>query len=268
MIVVQQVPMTIEQLRGMFPQEQFQEMLELMVKYREVYAYDNMPQLHFELMMRLNTMRAARDLLKSKVQFASFANSYCNEEYWNLNRKGAFLLKKGRKPSDAIRDIFQNGIKYAFECATAIVIIFYKAALDSIGDKAFNYLFQGIVLYDWHSDEDLGIFSRKGNDFIPGDCLYFNNPDFDPKKPQWRGENAIYLGKGMFYGHGIGIRTADGIIQALNKFRKEGAQQTAYLKQQVTRPDYRYLSNYHTSLMQMPQTGQGFARIGQSFFQF
>ncbi|MDQ0164030.1 protein-glutamine gamma-glutamyltransferase [Bacillus alveayuensis] len=266
MIIVQQVPMTIGQLKGMFPQEPFQEMLEWMVKYREVYTYDNISQLHFELMMRLNTMKAARDLLKSKAKFATFATSYCNEEYWNLNQRGAFLLKKGKMPSDAIRDIFENGIKYAFECATAIVIIFYKAALDSIGDKAFNHLFQGLVLYDWHYDEDLGIYTRRGNDFLPGDCLYFKNPDFHPEKPQWRGENTIYLGKDMFYGHGIGIRTADGIIQTLNKYRKEDAQETAYLMQQVTRPDYRYLSSYHNAFTQMPRTGQGFARIGQSFF--
>jgi len=266
MIVVQHVPMMIGQLKGIFPQEEFQDILELMVKYREVYQYENIQQLHFELVMRLNTMNAARALLKSKAKFATFATSYCNEEYWDLNPKGAFLLKSGRYPSDAIRDIFQNGTKYAFECATAIVIIFYKAALESIGDEAFNYLFQRIVLYDWHYDEDLGISTRSGNDFLPGDCLYFKNPEFDPEKPQWRGENTIYLGKDMFYGHGIGIRTAEGIINALNKYRKEGAKETAYLKQQATRPDYRYLSNYYSALIQIPYTGQGFARIGQTIY--
>lgn len=264
MILIQHVPMTIGQLRRIFPQESFQEMLELMVKYREVYAYESMQQLHFELIMRQNTMNAAHDLLKSKAKFATFAKSYCNEEFWNLSERGAFLLKNGRKPSDAINDIFANGTKYAFECATAIVIVFYKATLDSIGEKAFNYLFQGIVLYDWHYDKDLGIHTRKGNDFIPGDCLYFNNPQFDPKTPQWRGENTIYLGRDMYYGHGIGIRTANGIIQALNKYREEGATETAYLKQQVTRPDYRYLSHY----LNMAQTHRGFARIGQSYFHF
>lgn len=72
----------------------------------------------------------------------------------------------------------------------------------------------------------------------------------------------------MFYGHGIGIRTATVIIQALNQCRKPGAQETAYLKKQVTRPDYRYLSNYYSALMQMPFTGQGFVRVGQSHFSF
>ncbi|WP_243290504.1 protein-glutamine gamma-glutamyltransferase [Bacillus sp. FJAT-47783] len=268
MILIQDVPITMERLRPLFPQEWLQEILELMVKYREIYAYENIQQLHFELIMRQNTMNAAQNLLKSKAKFATFAKSYCNEEFWNLNEKGAFLLKKGKKPSDAINDIFMNGTKYAFECATAIVIVFYKAALDSIGEKAFNYLFQGIVLYDWHYDEDLGIHTRSGNDFLPGDCLYFKNPQFDPKTPQWRGENTIYLGRDMYYGHGIGIRSANGMIQALNKYRKEGATETAYLKQQVTRPDYRYLSYYVHALRTMSETNQGFARVGQSFFYF
>lgn len=53
-------------------------------------------------------MYAARALLRSKAKFATFATSYCNEEYWDLNPKGAILLKRGRNPSDALRDIFLN----------------------------------------------------------------------------------------------------------------------------------------------------------------
>lgn len=266
MIFVHHMPIMLGQLKKIFPDEASQEILELMVKYRETYMYDDMNQLHFELILRKQTMKAAADLLKSRAKFATFATSYCNEDYWNLNPKGAFILKKGISPTNAIRDIFQQGSKYAFECATAIVIVFYKAVLDSIGEKAFNYLFSNIVLYDWHYDEDLGIHTRSGNDYLPGDCLYFKNPEFDPNTPQWRGENTIYLGKDMYYGHGIGIRTANGIIEALNKYRKENATETAYLKQQVTRLDYRYLSQYYNAYAQIPNTGRGYARIGYSIF--
>lgn len=268
MIFIQHMPVTMIQLRPIFPDEKSQEILELMVKYREAYMYENMEQLRFELIVRINTIDAAHDLLKSKAKFATFAGSYCNDEYWKLNRKGAFILKKGILPSDAIKDIFENGDKYAFECATAIVIIFYKAVLDSIGKNAFNYLFSNIVLYDWHYDEDLGITTKSGNDFLPGDCLYFKNPEFDPETPQWRGENTIFLGKDMYYGHGIGIRTAQGIIEALNKYRKKDATETAYLKQQVTRLDYRYLSQYYQAYAQPPNLGRGYARIGFSIWLF
>lgn len=172
MIFIQHMPVTMIQLRPIFPDEKSQEILELMVKYREAYMYENMEQLRFELIVRINTIDAAHDLLKSKAKFATFAGSYCNDEYWTLNRKGAFILKKGILPSDAIKDIFENGDKYAFECATAIVIIFYKAVLDSIGKNAFNYLFSNIVLYDWHYDEDLGITTKSGNDFLPLGIAY------------------------------------------------------------------------------------------------
>ena len=56
-------------------------------------------------------------------------------------------------------------------------------------------------------------------DYLPGDCRYFNNPDVDPLTPEWQGENAIDLSGGMYYGHGIGIKTADKIIEILNHNR-------------------------------------------------
>jgi ubiquitin len=76
---------------------------------------------------------------------------------------------------------------------------------------------------NWHYDRDLGVvYSQGPGDFFPGDCRYFKNPDVNPETPQWQGENVIDLNDGKYYGHGIGIRTADEIINALNERRKEG----------------------------------------------
>ena len=87
---------------------------------------------------------------QSNVQFAVFKNSHCNPQYWLLTSAGGFLLRHGVKPSDAIQDIYLNSSQYAFECATAMIIIYYHAVLTLIGENLFNQLFQGIYLYSWH----------------------------------------------------------------------------------------------------------------------
>ncbi|MFY0761947.1 protein-glutamine gamma-glutamyltransferase [Metabacillus dongyingensis] len=220
------------------------EILDLMVKYEEVYSYEHFNHLKFELDLRIEIVKAATALYQSGVKFTTFEHSRCNPALWNLTSQGAIVIKPGVPPSEGIRDLYANGKLYAFECATAIVAVFYKAVLEIIEERHFNRLFAGMILYDWHYDDDLGVFTRRGNDYLPGDCVYFKNPDFDPEKPQWRGENTIDMGYDLYYGHGIGIKDAEGIIASLNKYRKKGAVQTAYLLSQVTRLDYRYLYVY------------------------
>jgi protein-glutamine gamma-glutamyltransferase len=215
-----------------------------LLKERRLYVYKNEQQLRFELVLREHILHAAILLAKSKAKFTIFRFSRCNEQFWLRNKLGGFQLKKGVSPADAINDIFENSQLYAFECATAIVIVFYKAVLDTIEVNTFNKLFANLLLYDWHFDQDLGIKTKIGDDYIPGDCLYFKNPDVDPEMPQWQGENAIYLGDGLYYGHGIGIKTKEGIIEALNKRRKKSATKSAYLLDQTTRIDFKYLSTF------------------------
>ncbi|MBB5324422.1 protein-glutamine gamma-glutamyltransferase [Anoxybacillus tepidamans] len=215
-----------------------------LLKEKRTYVYQKEQQLRFELTLREHILHAAIRLAKSKAKFTIFRFSRCNEQYWLRNELGGFQLKQGASPADAINDIFENSQLYAFECATAIVIIFYKAVLDTIKTETFNQLFANLLLYDWHTDRDLGIETKNGDDYIPGDCLYFKNPDVDPVMPQWQGENTIYLGDGLYYGHGIGIKTKEEVIAALNKRRKTSATKSAYLLEQTTRIDFKYLSTF------------------------
>ncbi|UOR11445.1 protein-glutamine gamma-glutamyltransferase [Halobacillus amylolyticus] len=203
-----------------------------------VYSYSSIDELSFELELRKNILLSAVSMKRSSVQFAVFAKSRCNPRYWNLTDSGGFRLKEGVKPSEAIKDIYVNSSEYAFECAGAMVIIYYHAVLNVIGETSFNQLFPDIYIYSWHSDPDLGIHSTYIPNFLPGDVVYFENPDFDPTTPQWRGENAVVLGDGMFFGHGLGKRTAEQIITALNKRRNTGSNQSAYLSNLVTRPSF------------------------------
>ncbi|WP_337018704.1 protein-glutamine gamma-glutamyltransferase [Oceanobacillus massiliensis] len=208
-----------------------------------VYAYQSTDELMFEIELRKNIIASARAMDQSDMQFANFANSRCNPMYWDLTDAGGFQLKPNVLPSEAILDIYRNSSLYAFECAVANVIIYYHALLTSIGLQLFNELFQGLYLYSWHFDPDFGIRSLHSNHFLPGDVVYFNNPDFDPAASWWRGENAVVMGDGTFFGHGLGIMTADRMIESLNSMRKPGSTQSAYLANVVTSPSFRHLAN-------------------------
>ncbi|MET1029684.1 protein-glutamine gamma-glutamyltransferase [Domibacillus tundrae] len=207
-----------------------------------VYSYRSIDELSFELELRKNIIVSARAMNQSMMEFEVFANSRCNPQYWDLTRTGGFLLRLGVKPSEAIQDIYMNSSQYAFECATAKVIIYYHAVLNVIGESLFNRLFQNIYLYSWHADPDLGIKAAYTGHFLPGDVVYFENPDFDPSTPQWRGENAVVLGDGTYFGHGLGIKTADQMIHALNQMRIPGTNQSAYRTNIVTRPSFKKLA--------------------------
>ncbi len=106
-----------------------------------VYSYSSVDELSFELSLRKNIVLSARAMNQSNVQFAVFENSRCNPQYWLLTNTGGFQLRQGIKPSDAIQDIYSNSSLYAFECATAMIIIYYHAVLSLIGEQLFNQFF-------------------------------------------------------------------------------------------------------------------------------
>ena len=62
-------------------------------------------------------------------------------------------------------------------------------------------------------DKSLGIVSLpQVKDYFLGDCRYIKNPDVDPLKPEWQGENIIELEDEKYYGHGVGIKTIEKFI--------------------------------------------------------
>lgn len=214
-----------------------------MVESQEIFAYPSRKELNFEIKLRNETIEASYALQASGVSFATFYYSQCNDYYWTLTGDGGFELKPGIQSSEAIRDIFVNGEAYAFECATAMMIIFYKALIETIPKERFNEVFQHLYLWDWqnHPFFPLRNVPRVGSG-IPGDVRYFKNPDVSPQTPQWQGENAVDLSNGQFYGHGIGIMPADQIIAELNKYRRPNAMVSAFLMNNATRPNYLALS--------------------------
>ncbi len=231
------VPLLNEYPRGSMERD----ILKDMEESSEVFRFDSQDELKFELSMRANTVNSARSLNSSGMDFSTFKDSRCNSDFWERKENGGFLLLNGVSPASAIRDIFQNGRKYATECATAMVIVFLGALVRSYGDALFNSTFPKIYLMNWVRLDPLlkGIgVPRKTPKLLLGDRGYFNNPEYNPETPEWQGENVIVLPNDMYYGHGIGITTADNIIKSLNGNRKEGATQSAYQTDTAARPDY------------------------------
>ncbi len=217
--------------------------LETMSAASRSYRFTAQEELLFELGLRKNIINASNELYRARLRFRTFRDSECNPDFWDRTEEGGFSLKAGIKPSDAILDIYARGRRYGTECATAIVIVYYKAVLDSYKPELFDQSFPGIYLMNWqHVNQHLGVATQRDpGEYFPGDCRYFANPDVDPLTPEWQGENAIDLGTGQYYGHGIGIMNADGIIAALNANRISGSEVSAHLLETATRPNFRKL---------------------------
>jgi protein-glutamine gamma-glutamyltransferase len=205
------------------------ETLQCLAEDSNVFEYRNFGDFNFEIQLRNRVIEAAIALDKSGPDFSTLEESQSNQRYWHLSKDGTFTLQPGILPHAALVDIFMNGGLYAFECGTAMVVTFLKAILDLIGPRNFDYLFSDLFLYDFRPPRNMALIVHQGRDYSPGDCVYFKNPDHDLATPEWQGENAILLGNNLFYGHGIGITTAQGIIDELNSNRKPFATISAFL---------------------------------------
>ncbi|MDM5211315.1 protein-glutamine gamma-glutamyltransferase [Peribacillus sp. NJ4] len=220
------------------------EILQLLAEDSNVFEYRNFGYLNFDIQLRHRVIEAAISLDKSSPEFSTLDESASNEQYWRVSKDGTFTLQPGIPPHAALLDIFLNGRLYAFECGTAIVVTFLKAILDLIGPRNFDYLFSNVFLYNFRPPSNMALDIHQGTDYLPGDCVYFENPDHDLETPEWQGENAILLGNNLFYGHGIGITTAQGIIDELNSNRKPNATISAFLTTHIINLDSSFYSQF------------------------
>ena len=249
MISIGGQPFAADALMDRYPRNSVErEVLGRMGESTGTYSFDYMEDLEFELLLRRETVNAARSLARSRISFATFHKSKCNPAYWERTANGGCALKEGVVPSEAVMDIYVNGGEYATECATAMIIVYYQALLAVFGKERFNALFPHIYLMNWHNLDPLLRETgspRKVDDILPGDRGYFRNPEVDPETPEWQGENVIILPGDLYYGHGIGVTRAGGIIRGLNNHRREGATESAYLVDEVGRPDFKRLAGLY-----------------------
>lgn len=245
MILIGGNPPSMDSLYAQFPARSVERLvIDAMWDSEETYAYSSLEEFLFELRFRKETVNAARELNRSRLSFATFHNSKANPKYWDRTPNGGFRMKSGVKPSQAITDIFVNGRLYATECATAIPIVYYKAALNVFGAEKFDKTFDNLYLMNWQLFDRLMMAigtPYKVKDILIGDRAYFRNPDVSPQTPELQGENVIVLPDGLYYGHGMGISDASRIIAVLNANRKRNATRSAYLMDSASRPDYKRL---------------------------
>ncbi|MDF2632216.1 MAG: protein-glutamine gamma-glutamyltransferase [Caproiciproducens sp.] len=249
MIIIAGQPANIADISAEFPANSLErEIINTLASSEQKYQYDSVNQLKFELTLRREIINAANALYASDLSFKVFRKTTCNPAYWNRKSDGGFELKEGVKPSDAINDIFINSSLYGTECATAMVIVYYKALLSIFPEELFNQQFQTIYLMNWHNIDpllrEIGMMKQE-KDYLPGDRRYFANPDVDPLTPEWQGENVIDMNHGLYYGHGLGKHNAETIISALNGNRREDADDSAYLVDSAGRPNFKNLSDIY-----------------------
>ena len=245
MITIKNQALAADELLKQYPEGSIENaILKVLLNSSETYNFSSKEELEFELKLRKEIINAANALYRSSMSFRIFRESTCNPDYWVRTDDGGFKLKEGVKPSDAVRDIFTNSSLYGTECATAMLIVYYKALLEVFGDDAFNKSFVNIYLMNWHRIEkelwEVGLMQTT-KDSLPADRRYFANPDVDPIRPEWQGENTIDLGDGTFYGHGVGKYNKDALIKILNRQRVEDADDEAYLMDTVGRPNFKRL---------------------------
>ncbi|MFJ7829149.1 protein-glutamine gamma-glutamyltransferase [Peribacillus sp. NPDC097284] len=237
MIKINHKPIDASQLLAGITNKNLSTIIQLMAIYPTVFEFDTLEDFRFDLKIRMKAIQASVLLEESGAEFTILEDSLCNPQVWQLTKDRAFELWPNIPPHMALNDIFINGRLYSFECGTAILVVFYKAILDSIGPKNFDRIFPDLFLYNWHYHHHLSILVHEGMDYLPGDCLYFKNPDFAPNTPEWQGENAIMLGQNLFFAHGIGVTDQQEIITELNSNRIWGSMISAYLTTHIIQID-------------------------------
>lgn len=189
---------------------------------------------------------AAEEMAGAKHDFAIVESQNFNSPLWKPMGGGTFAVAENVRPSDAVRDIFQNPHSYKFECATAIMIVHYKAMLELLGPKDFDEACKNLKIGAWEREDTLDAnWEQEGGSNLvatteskkkvhAGDYTYFKNFDVSERGEHggWAGENVIALGANangvqMFYAHPFGIVSGEEIVKHLNEYRKEGSQREA-----------------------------------------
>lgn len=241
MIFVDNAPVMLSELLEALEDPFQRELLQKMEDSAARYAFPSKEALLFELSLRQEIVRAARELSRLPFAFAVFRDVRANPAFWEVTAEGGMRVLPQVSPYTAIRNIYEEPRLYATECATAMVIVTLKALTEVFSQDQFDRMFPSITLMNWHYLPPLlrsiGI-PRAVAEFLPGDRLYFRNPEVDPAMAHLQGENVIDLGEGLFYGHGMGIHDAEWFVEALNRVRREDATVSAYLMDTAARPDF------------------------------
>jgi protein-glutamine gamma-glutamyltransferase len=177
---------------------------------------------------------------RARHDFELINDHRANPDFFTTSA-GTFTLKPAKSAAAAVDDIFKSPSKYGFECATALVIVYYKAMLELLGPKDFDRICSDLRIGPWDQEDHLArSLVRDGSSTSEataarratlrvGEYGYFRNWDVSPKGREegWQGENVIYLGGDRFYGHPFGVSTEKHIVDELGTFRNPGSTRAA-----------------------------------------
>jgi hypothetical protein len=151
---------------------------------------------------------------------------------------GAIGLSKGTSVQAGIDEIFAKSENFAFDCATAITVIYWKAKINwllannkdllktlnknTLGTVVLGGLNKGFPLVVPSTNKFVPE-GKQGKQPLPGDVVAFWTPG--AKEPAFEYENALYLGNGLYFALGFEggmIFTKKQIEDNLFKLQKPG----------------------------------------------
>lgn len=144
---------------------------------------------------------------------------YCSPKGWKV--------VKGKKTSEAIKSIFAATTPNFMECKSTLVVVYYKAILDTFGDEVFNKAFPNLFI-SWNDKLHLETLTLEKNPLLleegallleEGDWVYFEgHPGYDAvmgNSGLGRGENTIYMGNDKYSGLGCEEKTEEELKKRL-----------------------------------------------------
>ncbi|HEY1056843.1 MAG TPA: hypothetical protein VGE24_16975, partial [Emticicia sp.] len=219
------------------------EILEQILSSSEILEYKTIDALKNDIIIRANKVLFTYETLNFEFSHGTLDIEKSN--FWiplkprdGAESKTIWGLKDGVSPFNAVRELNSSNVKV--ECGAGIQIVELLAIAKTLGQKTFDEKFTDIVVSfnDIQSTDNrtggMYNFQKSGRpsrniskieDLIIGDLVYFENyPDYKEKcsDGSWMGENAIYQGNKMFWGHGVGEISESDIIDLLkNQYIKE-----------------------------------------------
>jgi hypothetical protein len=204
-----------------------------------IYSFGSYEQLGNEVRVRAKAIQGIEDVHKGCCgYFGAGDPPHLDSNYWDqvggdVDFKLKSPLPSGKQPSDAIAAIFAPGAHTRLECFSMTVAIQYYSILKGLGAGKFNARFPAGIeisaganipseqpLLRGPAKKYVVVAVATKSELLPGDWVYFKNfRDYLAKNPggYWQGENAIYLGGGMFRGFGVNALTESDLDQELVK---------------------------------------------------
>lgn len=203
---------------------------------------------------------ACLEMHQAHHEFAIAPRQKFSSEFWRrdgqLSHFATFHLKPGAKASAAMNDVFLHPDAYRFECATALVLVYYRAIQKLIGDADFDRIMGDLKIGPWEFEADLERFLlRSGRGDQPAtearaEALKFGEYTYTKNwAVSWwgwakgcQGQNQIRLDQDLYYAHSYELVGQGDIVARENGARVFGAQTSASMTDRQERLDPKLLA--------------------------